>query len=127
MEGFIVAPAATVAGILLALGGVTLAGTMPSFQDLTDGDPLPLRADLTPIVYALAVGLLCHVMFVVLGVLSAMRLQLVGRFSASRPSETPFFQRYYLDIVLMAIGAFVFWELDSRGSSCPEDSSRTSR
>ncbi len=115
LEGFIVAPAATVAGILLALGGVTLAGTMPSFQDLTDGDPLPLRVDLTPIVYALAVGLLCHVMFVVLGVLSAMRLQLVGRFSASRPSETPFFQRYYLDIVLMAIGAFVFWELDSRG------------
>ena len=114
-EGFIVAPAATIAGLLLAAVGVTLAGTAPSFRELTEGSSLPLRMDLTPVVYALGVGLLCHVLYVVVGVVSAMRLQLVGRHRSSRPAETPFFQRYYLDLALMAIGAFVFWELDSRG------------
>ena len=115
LEGLIVAPAATVAGILLAMVGVMVAGTFPSFEELTGGDPLPIRLDLTAVVFALAVGFLCHVMYVVVSALSAMRLQLIDRFRIAGPSETPFFQRYYLDLALMALGGLFFWELSSRG------------
>jgi len=114
-EGLALALVATVAGSLLAIGGVALAGTLPSFDDLTAGDLLPVQISLSPFIFASAIGLLCVLIYVIYGALRAKRGPLTNRFRASRPSPAPFFQRCFLDLAFLAIGGFVFWELRSRG------------
>ena len=40
---------------------------------------------------------------------------IIHKLRSSRPPEVPFFQRYYLDVMVLAIGGLVFWELNARG------------
>ena len=115
MEGSILTGVAVVVAPFLAMGVVALAGKLPYFRDITGGDFLPVELSWVPFLVALGAGLLSLAIFVIPGVVGARTGLVIHRLRSSRPPSVPFFQRYYLDVALLAVGGLVFWELRERG------------
>ena len=99
----------------LAYAMVALSGTLPYFEEFTGGGMLPVRLSYFPFVVALGVGLVCLSIFVVPSVLSGGTSVIAQKLRASRPVATPLFQRYFIDVGIVAIGGLLFWELNARG------------
>lgn len=116
LEGMLMTTVAVALAPFLAMGTVAVAGKLPYFSDITDGDLLPIEIEPAPFLLALGIGLLNLLFFVVRGAFGARGGLLVHKLRSSRPPTIPFFHRYYLDIALLALGGLVFWELQSQGS-----------
>jgi hypothetical protein len=114
-EGILLTLGATAVAPFLALGGVAATGFLPYFEHITGGGALPVDLSWTPFVTAFAAGALCFAVFVAPGVLGARASLIVGRLRSSRPPSTPFVQRYFIDVGLLAAGGVLFWELQARG------------
>jgi hypothetical protein len=114
-EGLVVTVAAVVLSPLVAIAFVMAAGFSPSFSPLTDGGPLPFVPQITPFIIAVVVGLICLAVIVLPSALMARSGVLSQRFQSARPPGLSLFHRYYLDLLLLVLGGFVFWELQSRG------------
>ncbi|MBI2765114.1 MAG: FtsX-like permease family protein [Chloroflexi bacterium] len=107
---------AAITGPFLAAGVISLLGYTPPFNDLSGGSTLDVQFSLG----ALGLSVLGAVLAFVALVWPAYR---ACRFSItnykqqiSRPQQQPAFLRYYLDLVLIAAGAFAFYQLRERGS-----------
>ncbi len=115
IEGLIITAVAVIIAPLLAMGAIAISGKLPYFTDITGGALLPVNWRWTPFLVSAAVGALGLAIFVIPGVVGARTGLIIHKLRSSRPPEVPFFQRYYLDIMVLAIGALVFWELNARG------------
>ncbi len=115
VEGLIITAVAVVIAPLLAMGAIALSGKLPYFADITNGALLPVNWRWMPFLASAAVGALGLVIFVVPSVIGARTGLVIHKLRSSRPPDVPFFQRYYLDIMALAIGGLVFWELNARG------------
>ena len=115
MEGLVFSAVAVVLAPFLAFGLVALAGKLPYFRDMTAGGFLPVELGPGPFLWAGGAGALCMSIYVIAGAIGARSGLLVHKLRSSRPPTVPFFQRYYLDVALLALGGLVFWELHSRG------------
>lgn len=120
IEGLGIALLATILGPLVAWGGISVLGLTPSFQDLSGGDLLSIR--LTPLAFGLAaLGGLLALAALMLPAYRASRLSITNyKQQISRPPSQSAFLRYYLDLVLVAAGAFAFYQLRQRGSFLTE-------
>ena len=114
-EGVGIALAAAALAPFLAMGAIALAGKLPYFAEITRGEFLPVSFGWTPFAVSAAVGLLCLALYAAPGILGARTSLVVHKLRASRPPSEPFFQRYYVDLGLMAVGGVIFWEMFSRG------------
>ncbi len=114
-EGVTMVVLAVLVSPLLAMGLIAAAGKLPYFHQFSNGDFLPVRFELLPLLAAAGVGVLCLALFVTPAVLGARAGLIIHRLRASRPPTVPFFQRYYLDGALLVLGGIIFWELRSRG------------
>ena len=99
----------------LAYVAVALSGQLPYFDEFTGGGTLPVRLNYVPFVVALGGGLVCLGVFVVPTVISSRASVIAQKLRASRPTSAPLFQRYFLDLGLIALGGLLFWELNARG------------
>ena len=115
LEGVLLTMVAVVAAPFLAMGAVALAGKLPFFTDITGGGTLPVELTPVPFLAALGIGLVCLLLFMTLGLLGARGGLVLHKMRTSRPPTTPLFQRYYIDVALLALGGLLFWELHSRG------------
>ena len=115
LEGLAITLIAVAIAPFLAAGIIAMAGKLTYFEQITLGEFLPVSIGWMPLAVAAGTGLLCLAIYVVPGVLGARSGLIVHRLRSSRPPSAPFFQRYYVDVGLMAIGGLVFWELFSRG------------
>lgn len=104
-----------VAPIIAAIG-VWQMGRLPVFDQITNGGTLDVELTWVAWVYSAATGLAAMVV-ILAPVLLAARGGVVSEHSSrSRPDRPPLFQRYYLDILFLALGGLIWWELNSRGS-----------
>ena len=115
IEGLVITAVAVVIAPLLAMGAIAISGKLPYFTDITGGALLPVNWRWTPFLVSAAVGALGLAIFVIPSVIGARTGLIIHKLRSSRPPEVPFFQRYYLDIMVLAIGGLVFWELNARG------------
>ena len=115
IEGLVITAVAVVIAPLLAMGFIAASGKLPYFTDITGGALLPVNWRWTPFLVAAAVGALSLAIYVVPSVIGARTGLIIHKLRSSRPPEVPFFQRYYLDLMVLAIGGLVFWELNARG------------
>ena len=115
VEGVGIALAAAALAPFIAMGAIALAGKLPYFSEITRGAFLPVSFAWTPFAVSAAVGLTCLALYAAPGILGARTSLVVHKLRASRPPSEPFFQRYYVDVGLMAVGGVIFWELFSRG------------
>ena len=116
LEGATIALLAALLAPLLAAFFVSLLGYTPAFSSLGGLDPLPARISLAAYGMSALGGLLSFVSLIVPSV-QASRVGVVRRRQQSaRPSETPFFQRYYVDVMLLVVSLFLFRQLTEQGS-----------
>ena len=116
IEGLLMTSVAVGLAPFVAMGTVALAGKLPYFSDITDGDLLPIELGPAPFLLALATGLSILSFFIIRGAFGARDGFLVHKLRSSRPPTIPFFHRHYLDVALLALGGLVFWEIQSQGS-----------
>ncbi len=115
IEGLVITAVAVIIAPLLAMGAIAISGKLPYFTDITGGAFLPVNWRWMPFLVSAGVGALGLAIFVIPSVIGARTGLIIHKLRSSRPPEVPFFQRYYLDIMVLAIGGLVFWELNARG------------
>lgn len=115
-EAFVLTAIAIPAGPYIAAGAISLIGALPWFSDLNNGNALPV--EVTAAVFRLsALGGLLSLLALLIPSINAGRIGLLEhRMSVARPAQLPVYQRYYLDLALLGLVLFLFWQLQQRGS-----------
>ena len=114
-EGAAMVAVAALIAPFLAIFGVWTAGFLPYFSDITGGSPLPVEPSWRPFAAAALAGAVCLAVFVLPGALGARAGLSEQRVRSARPPDAPFVQRHYIDVMLLAVGGVLFWELWARG------------
>ena len=116
MEGLTIAALSVVFGPLLAAMAISVLGLTPAFSDLGAGGLLNVSLSTGAYMMAALGGVLSFVALI----FPAFRASQMGvtqeRQRASRPTDLPFFQRYYLDVLLLIVGILLFRQLTEQGS-----------
>jgi len=103
---------APVVGFIL----VSQFGRLPVYQPATGGAPLPVEITWKAWGWAAAAGAAAFVVLIIPALASARRGVSAQRSDDARPDRPPFFQRYYIDALLLVLGGLVWWELRSKGT-----------
>ena len=120
VEGSALTIFAVVLGPLVAAGVIRLLGPTPPFADLSQGDLLSVT--LTAEAFGMAaLGAVLALVALLWPAYRASGASMVHyKQSLARPPKQPLFLRYYLDLVLVGVGAFLFYQLRQRGSLVTE-------
>jgi len=114
VEGTILAALAAAIGPPLAAAVISLLGPTPAFSALSGGGALTVHIGSGAYILA---GLGAFIAFASLMIPAwrATRNSVVEfKRGAARPSKTPLFLRYYLDVVVVLIVAALFWRLSQQ-------------
>ena len=116
VEGLLIAVPAALLGPLLARFAVGALGYTPAFSNITGGEPL--RASVNEDAFLLAAGgAALALAAMLLPTIGAVRQAIADTTrEQARPAERGWFRRYHLDLGLVALAAFLFWQLDRRGA-----------
>lgn len=116
MEGLTIAALSVVLGPILAAGAVSVLGLTPAFSDLGTGGVLTVSLSSGAYMMAALGGLLSFVALIFPAFRASQMNVTQERQRAARPTDLPFFQRYYLDVLLLIVGIFLFRQLTEQGS-----------
>ena len=115
-EGLLICVTGAAIGTALGAFLFSLLGKTASFQSLTGGEMIPIRFSGTVLILIISAAVLCLLALVIPAIRASRRGIVHEKQASSRPSRVPFWQRFYLDIVLLIIGGALYWELEERGS-----------
>ncbi|MBM3934187.1 MAG: ABC transporter permease [SAR202 cluster bacterium] len=121
LEGATIALVAIVIAPPFAALTIGLLGYTPVFSDLTGGSQLEVGISRTAYLLSALGGLLSFAALMV-PAWQAARIGLVQQrqFSA-RPASKPFYQRYYIDVLLLVVSVLLFRQLTEQGSIVARD------
>ena len=116
MEGLTIAVLSVLLGPILAAGVVSILGLTPAFSGLTAGGVLTVSLSSGAYLMAALGGLLSFAALI-FPAFRASRINVTQeRQRSARPTDLPLFQRYYLDVLLLIVGIFLFRQLTEQGS-----------
>ncbi|MEE8045329.1 MAG: ABC transporter permease [Dehalococcoidia bacterium] len=116
IEAALLATIAAASGPFLAMFGVGFIGVLPLYDELNNGEPLPVRLTFAAFRMAFFGGLL-GLLALFIPALRATRLGLLAsRVTRARPARLALVQRYYLDLGFLGLVMFLFWQLTKQGS-----------
>jgi putative ABC transport system permease protein len=121
IEGLAIFGVALAIGPPLAMVVVGLLGHTPPFHDLSGGRNLSVHLSPDAYLWALSGALLAFVMLLGPAYFATRRTVVQQRTASARPPKQPVFTRYYLDLVLVGIGAVLFYQLNRRGTLVTKD------
>ncbi len=116
LEGVTIAVLAVAVAPLLAAGVISLLGITPAFSDLSGGELLSVS--LSPGAYMMSAlgGLLSFAALMIPAVQASRMSVTTFRHQSSRPYTQPFYQRYFLDVLLLVVGVLLLRQLSEQGS-----------
>ena len=121
LEGLLLVALAMGLGPLVAREAIAFLGYSPAFEGLTGGTRLNVELTGEVYIYA-AIGAALSFIALIWPAWRSNRATVVHfARSTSRPEDKPVFQRYYLDLVVVAVGALLFFQLQESGSLVTED------
>ncbi|MCI0790957.1 MAG: ABC transporter permease [Chloroflexi bacterium] len=116
LEGATISGVAILVSPLLAATVISLLGLTPAFSGLSDAGRLTVHVSTGAYLMAALGGLLSFAALMI----PAVQASRVGvtrhRQEAARPDAQPFFQRFYLDVMLLVVSIFLFRQLTQQGS-----------
>jgi ABC-type lipoprotein release transport system permease subunit len=116
LEGAPISGVAIIAAPLLAAAVISALGFTPAFSGLADVGSLTVSVSTGAYLMAALGGLLSFAALIVPAVQASHISVTRHRQESARPGSQPFFQRYYLDIMLLVISLFLFRQLTQQGS-----------
>ena len=116
VEGLTIAVLATVLAPFLAAAVISLLGYTPAFSDLSGGGRLEIL--ISPNAYLMSAfgGLLSFGALMIPAFQASGMSMTTFRQQSARPYTQPFYQRYYLDVLLLVIGMILLRQLSEQGS-----------
>ena len=121
LEGLLLVGLALGLGPLVAREAIAFLGYSPAFEGLTGGARLSVELNGEVYIWA-AVGAILSFIALIWPAWQSNRATVVHfARSTSRPEDKPVFQRYYLDLVVVGVGALLFFQLQDSGSLVTED------
>ncbi len=113
---FISLPVAIIAPFVSLLV-ISAVGYLPTYASITDGGTMPV--ELSPTAWLWSFGAAIGTVLVVTAASSFWDRSTIAtaRSADSRPVDEPWFQRFYVDAMLIALSAIVWWEVGSRSSA----------
>jgi putative ABC transport system permease protein len=116
IEGLAISIIGGAIGLLLGTFLFSLLGRTGSFQSLTGGEMMPIRFSGTVLILTISAVVLCLITLLIPAIQASRRGIIHQRQATSRPPTAPFWQRFYLDLILLLLGVVLYWELKERGS-----------
>ncbi|MYE06940.1 MAG: hypothetical protein F4Y04_06945, partial [Chloroflexi bacterium] len=121
IEGLLLVALALGVGPIVAREAIAFLGYSPAFEGLTGGARLTVELTGEVYIYA-AIGATLSFIALIWPAWRSNRATVVHHArSTSRPEDKPVFQRYYLDLVVVGVGALLFFQLQESGSLVTED------
>lgn len=100
---------------MIAFGMVAVAGRLPVFDSLTNGQNLPVELSPLAWVWAAIAAVLSFIIVLLPTVFVARSgVSNVDR-TRARPDTPPVFQRLYFDLLVIILGGLFLWEMTNRG------------
>ncbi len=115
-EGVLISAVGGLVGPFLGAFIFGLLGKSGPFRPLSGGNLLPVRFSNMVFILAAASTAMCLLAFMLPAIQAARRGIVQQRQLLVRPPRAPFWQRYYLDIMLLVIGGGLYYELRQRGT-----------
>lgn len=116
IESVIIAGVPALIAPLVAVGLVASLGLLPAYRSVTDSLFLNVEFVWQSWIWSIVAGFAVFGILLLPAMLGARR-GIIDQYQAeARPERAPFFQRYYLDVIFLAIGSLIWWELTTRGS-----------
>jgi len=100
----------------LAAGAIAQLGRLAAYREITAGGTLPVTLSWEAFVWTAATGAAAFGVLAVPALLRARLGPAAARQAAARPDRPPFFQRYFIDAIVLILGGLVWWEMETRGS-----------
>ena len=116
MEGLTVAALSILVAPPLASAAISLMGYTPAFSDLSGGGRLSIGLSAGAYAMAAVGGLLSFAALLAPAIQASRMSVTTFRQQSARPYTQPFYQRYYLDVLLLAIGVLLLRQLSEQGS-----------
>ncbi|HJO82349.1 MAG: hypothetical protein QGG34_10760 [SAR202 cluster bacterium] len=121
LEGSTIAVVATVVSPFLAAWAISLLGLTPAFADLSGGSRLPVDVSRTAYMLSALGGLLSFGALMIPAIEATKTGVSRHRQESTRPSRFGFFQRYYIDVMMLAVSIVLFRQLAEQGSLAATD------
>jgi ABC-type antimicrobial peptide transport system permease subunit len=121
MEGLAILAFALILGPPIAAIVISFLGQTPPFQDLSGGANLQVHLSRQAYYWAAGGALLAFITLLVPAYQASRNTMVQQRTASARPPKQSFFTRYYLDLVLVGLGAILLYQLDRRGTLVSED------
>ena len=116
IESVVIAGIPALIAPLISVGLVASLGLLPAYRSVSESLFLDVEFAWQSWIWSIGAGLAVFGILLLPAVLATRRGIIDQYQSEARPDQPPFFQRYYLDIIFLAIGSLVWWELTTRGS-----------
>lgn len=120
IEGLLICGAGALAGPFIAAGAISLLGYTPPFAPLSGDAALAVPISRMAFLAAGGGALLAFAAMLVPAWRASRSTTIDYKHSLARPQAQPIFLRYYLDLGLVGVGAFLFYQLRERGSLVTE-------
>ncbi len=116
IESVIIAGVPAIIAPLVGIGLVASLGLLPAYRSVSESLFLNVDFAWQSWIWSIGAGLFVFGILLLPAILGTRRGIIDQYQSEARPEQPPFFQRYYLDLIFLAIGSLVWWELTTRGS-----------
>ncbi|MGE0600460.1 MAG: FtsX-like permease family protein [Dehalococcoidia bacterium] len=120
IEGLILCGAAALAGPYIAKLGISVLGYTPPFEELSGNSAIDVPISRLAFLAALGGAALAFAALMIPAWRAARQTTIDYKHALARPQTQPLFLRYYMDLVLVGIGAFLFYQLREKGSFVTE-------
>ncbi len=121
LEGSTIAVVAMVAAPFLAAWSISVLGLTPAFSDLSGGERLPVQISRGAYMLSALGGLLSFGALMIPAIEATRTGVSRHRQESTRPSRFSFVQRYYVDVMLLAVSIVLFRQLTEQGSLAATD------
>jgi ABC-type antimicrobial peptide transport system permease subunit len=116
IEGLVILLIAMALGPPLAAFVIGLLGRTPPFTDLSGGANLSVHLSAAAYLWALSGAVLAYLMLLVPAYKATSTTVVQQRTASARPPREAAFTRYYIDLVLVALGGVLFYQLNRTGA-----------
>lgn len=121
IEGASIALIVTAIAPLIAAITISSLGITPAFSDLTNGSLTSVSISLNSYYLSALGGILSFIALIIPAFQASKTGVNEQRYQTARPSHIPIFQKYYLDVLLLLTGMFLFQQLSEQGSLIADD------
>lgn len=120
IEGGLICLLGIILGPLLAGGAIALLGYTPSFNELSGGEALEITIGRWAYALAALGAVLSLLALLVPAFFASSKSMVDYKQGLARPPRQPAFFRYYMDLGVVGVAAYAFYQLQQRGSLVTE-------